>query len=890
MIEDFRRKLESKAGGTGGVFGKVDFHIHYPGVGDYVYTGADAMKQLASELTGGDFKAAVVLQHQEFPSKDALQALQKLCPRTVLLPGAEINVFVDTLTKKVSKDHYFHCIVAADPNSEWSHLLHNAKRTLTYRDGDYPAGFHSSIHDVAKTFTEEGALFIPAHLHQSKQPHNSRSIDDIYEDDAFLSFVETGLFSALEVRDASTAMFFDGTKQTKEGKPIPRAICVQSSDAHRHEHVRDRQRFTWLQMEKPSFAEVKAGLSFRHRVSLTPPALAHSRVQGLHISGSFIVDQWLAFNSGMNCLIGCKGSGKTAILECLRFVLNTDVPGDRKESVPTHIQHILGPSAFVECLVTRADGTEALLIRRADSPNRIKVVEQDGRNLELDAGGRPEFSAAILGWHEIEAVADHATARIRLIDRIEGEREARTAYDAIDRKIEFARDLLPTLQQKLRRLDEQLRTLWSLQKKRQTLKKLEQGDLLDLQTRYEQHLQCEQELQSLQQQVKAGSEQVRQKSDSAFQLRVSTVSENMSVPDVVRQANPDATDCIAVLQEALKGAIAGISIKEATVLDRLKERARKVQEAFATFRHTEYEPKVSALPPDEREILTRQIQIIEETKGLPDIELKCSQLLAEVRQLAGQMHSFCDEICRNRSEIWRIREANISAINRELPQLNLSFEKSANQSRRDSFRESFREDAGEFCGYVDSFGGSESYEKLRSLFAKLRDVDMTEESWTVKDLLWDAKFVEFLRVVDDDDVSISMQVGQAGFVPIQNLSAGQRCTAVFPLLLRNTRGPLVIDQPEDNLDNRHIAEVIAPDLLLKKRNQQFIATSHNANLVVLTDADLILHAESNGKSGEFVQRGFFSCAGNPIKNSVIEVLDGGEQALLARQRKYGIGK
>jgi ABC-type cobalamin/Fe3+-siderophores transport system ATPase subunit len=135
-----------------------------------------------------------------------------------------------------------------------------------------------------------------------------------------------------------------------------------------------------------------------------------------------------------------------------------------------------------------------------------------------------------------------------------------------------------------------------------------------------------------------------------------------------------------------------------------------------------------------------------------------------------------------------------------------------------------------------------------------------------------------------------MQVGQAGFVPIQNLSAGQRCTAVFPLLLRNTRGPLVIDQPEDNLDNRHIAEVIAPDLLNKKKDQQFIATSHNANLVVLTDSDLILHAESDGKSGELVQRGFFSCAGNPIKNSVIEVLDGGEQALLARQRKYGIGK
>jgi DNA repair ATPase RecN len=721
MIEEFRRKLASKAGGSGGVFGKVDFHVHYPGVGDYEYKGADAMTELASELTRGDFKAAVVLQHQEFPSKQALSELQKLCPKTVLLPGAEINVFVDTLTKKVSKDHYFHCIVAADPASEWSHLLHSVKRSLTYREGEYPAGFESSIRDVAKFFTEEGALFIPAHLHQSKQPHNSRSIDDIYDDDSFLSFVERGLFTALEVREASTATFFDGTKQTKEGKAIPKAICVQSSDAHSHEHLRDRNRFTWLQMEKPSFAEIKAALSFRHRVSLIPPALAHSRVQGIHISGSFIPDQWVAFNPGMNCLIGCKGSGKTAILECLRFVLNTEIPGDRKDTVAKHVQHILGPSGFVECLVRRADGTEALLTRRADSPDRIKVVEEDGRTRELDAADRPDFSAAILGWHEIEAVADHATARIRLVDRIEGEHEIRSAYEAIDRQIEAARDFLPTLQQKLRRLDEQLRNLWNLQKKRQTLKKLEQGDLLDLQTRYEQHLQCEQELQSLQQQIKAGSEEVRQKSESAFQLRVSVSAENSSVPDIVRQASADATACISELQDALKGAVAGITAKEASVLDRLKERAKSVQEAFGAFRQDEYEPKVSALPPEEREILTRQIQIIEETKGLPDIELKCSQLLAEVRQLAGQMHSCCDEICRNRSEIWRIREANIEAINNELPQLKLAFQRSANKSRRDSFRESYKEDAKDLCGYVDSFGGSESYEKLRSLFEKLRD-------------------------------------------------------------------------------------------------------------------------------------------------------------------------
>jgi hypothetical protein len=98
----------------------------------------------------------------------------------------------------------------------------------------------------------------------------------------------------------------------------------------------------------------------------------------------------------------------------------------------------------------------------------------------------------------------------------------------------------------------------------------------------------------------------------------------------------------------------------------------------------------------------------------------------------------------------------------------------------------------------------------------------------------------------------------------------------------------VIDQPEDNLDNRYIADVIGPDLLERKRMQQFVVTSHNANLVVLTDADLIVHVDSDGAQSSFPAAGFLSCVTSPVRKSVLDVLDGGEAALAARQRKYGM--
>jgi hypothetical protein len=195
---------------------------------------------------------------------------------------------------------------------------------------------------VGQHFREKGALFIPAHLHQSKTPENSRSVDDLYNDDAFLSFIKDKAFDALEVRQKQTAVFFDGQHLTDEGQQIPRATCVSSSDAHHHDHLAQRQRFSWVRVEQPTFAELKAALSLPHRVTLDSPAADYPRVIGLHVVGSFVKECWLNLNDGLNALIGSKGSGKTALLECLRFVLNTPIPRERSESVAKHMEQILG--------------------------------------------------------------------------------------------------------------------------------------------------------------------------------------------------------------------------------------------------------------------------------------------------------------------------------------------------------------------------------------------------------------------------------------------------------------------------------------------------------------------------------------------------------------------
>lgn len=891
-INEFKSDLNKRGLSVGARWLKADFHVHLPGSSDYEYKGEDAYELLGKALESARLSFAVVLKHESYTTKSELARLQAHCPSVTLIPGAEINIIVDALFKKIGKDYFCHCIAATDPDDrdEYGYALRTAIDTYHYREreGEYPAGFRSSILDVGKHFRQKGDLFIAAHLHQWKAAENSRSVDDLYEDDAFLGFIKDGAFDALEVRKRPTAAFFAGGLSTQEDLPIPRATCVSSSDAHHHEHVLHRDRSTWVRVEHPTFAELKAALALPHRVSLTAPEAGYPMIVGLHVVGAFIPDTWVRLNEGLNALIGSKGSGKTALLECLRFVLNTPVPKERQEAVNKHITHILGSGGYVECLVKDASGNERLITRRADSRDRIVVTDHLGESAIISAAGGSIFPISILGWHEIESVADHASARIGILDRAGDPEQIQRAYDSITAEITRARDQLPLLQRQVRRIGISLKELWELQKKRSTLERLDEGALLHLQNQYEWFLQTEQRLGAIKGSATIRHDQLADVIPGHLESAIQAAPADTPIEDVdtalrvladsetaVRESEVAAT---ADMMRALKG-LSGSADQAEQALAR----------SFNEFRDSTYTPRVNGLPPEDREILARQIQVLEETKRLPTVEATCQEQLRELRAMAADLYAACDAVCKLREKIIGIRNALVTTLNSELTGVQLQFKRSANHDALSRFQGSHGSESGAVIGYVDSFSGRDGYEKLRDLFEKLQTLDITQTSWKIEHAIIDARLIDLLDVIDDDDVDLLLAVGSRGFVPIQNLSAGQRCVAVFPLLLRNTRGPLVIDQPEDNLDNRYIADIIGPELLRKKRGQQYLVTSHNANLVVLTDADLIVHIDSDGTLAAFPAAGFLACPGSSVKASVLDVLDGGEAALLARQMKYGIG-
>ena len=111
---------------------------------------------------------------------------------------------------------------------------------------------------------------------------------------------------------------------------------------------------------------------------------------------------------------------------------------------------------------------------------------------------------------------------------------------------------------------------------------------------------------------------------------------------------------------------------------------------------------------------------------------------------------------------------------------------------------------------------------------------------------------------------------------------------VFYLVLDKEDIPLIIDQPEDNLDNNSVAKVLVPYIKEAKSNRQIIMVTHNPNLAVVSDSEQVIKVsidKENGNVFSFVSGGIETPF---INKEIVEVLEGTIPAFTSRKDKYQI--
>jgi ABC-type lipoprotein export system ATPase subunit len=145
---------------------------------------------------------------------------------------------------------------------------------------------------------------------------------------------------------------------------------------------------------------------------------------------------------------------------------------------------------------------------------------------------------------------------------------------------------------------------------------------------------------------------------------------------------------------------------------------------------------------------------------------------------------------------------------------------------------------------------------------------------------------------DRPAIKVTKMVSRAGGRPIpifkdfSKLSLGQQQSILLTILLfSQSTAPLIIDQPEDNLDSEFVYTTLVRSLRAIKEKRQVIVVTHNANIAVLGDAELIIPLRGQSENSVVRDRG--SIDTKTTRDVSCTILEGGAKAFKRRQKLYG---
>lgn len=150
----------------------------------------------------------------------------------------------------------------------------------------------------------------------------------------------------------------------------------------------------------------------------------------------------------------------------------------------------------------------------------------------------------------------------------------------------------------------------------------------------------------------------------------------------------------------------------------------------------------------------------------------------------------------------------------------------------------------------------------------------------------DEQWARLETLIPDDNIDVKYKPnGSSLFKSIVSASAGQKTTAVLTFILSQGKLPLLLDQPEDDLDNRLVCDLIVEKIKKIKNHRQIIVITHNANIPVIGDAEYIVSMDSSSRYLKVHSKGMLE--NREVKTEICEIMEGGEDAFKLRAERYG---
>lgn len=863
---------------------KVDFHLHTKADKQFIYKGTDKsfLNDFLAKLKEHHYNIGAITNHNKFNKVEFVNLREKARIEGIfLLPGVELSI------------------------NDGSNGIH----TLIFFSNEWLESEQDYINQFLNVAFEGKT---PSHYEQEYGRSSLSLFDTIkkldgYNRDYFLVFAhveqDSGLWKELDggrLGELSKNEQFrkrtlgfqkvrthDLTNRTCRVK-VQSWFCgwypaeVEGSDCKSIEDIGNKNCETWLKIGDFTFEAVKYALiDHQNRVrSSKPEPYKHSHIKSIFFEGGTLNGKTINFSPELNTLIGIRGSGKSSILEALRYVLNIPFGEQTTDRMykTNLVAHTLGSGGKVVINAQDQYGSEFLIKRILNEFPEVYVndILQPGVSIRETIIRSPIY----FGQKDLSSSGEGFEKD--LVEKLVGE----SLHD-IRRQIEEKKQIVSNTISRLKKL-------------------------VDIDEQFEEYKQKKLDAEFNLKKFKEHGIEEKFKKQTDFSADERRIKQILSDISVYRD---DLESFISQHEDTIKNHLSYSSSqnqsffkdfldeysKLVAILERHKKDKAIVDEIFMILndKYTDFSQTKNAFTNEFAET-RRKIEAELKQKGAVSLNLEeyptlkskidtALKMLDALEKQISQAANIKNELTQALIELNNLWQQEFQTINNKLYNIN-------NKQSALTIEAEFKGDKSGFLNFMKNiFRGSGIRENKLSIFINeysdfgsiYMDLENAKNKAGSSQEAFEKYFFENLQVL------LTYQV-QNKFIlkykekELQHHSLGQRASALILFILNQQENDVIIvDQPEDDLDNQTIYEDVIKLIRELKPSTQFIFATHNANFPVLGDAEQI-HSCRYSDDKIIIHTG--SIDSPFLQKEIVDIMEGGEDAFNKRKEIYGIWK
>ena len=747
----------------------------------------------------------------------------------------------------------------------------------------------------------DNIFIIPAHFASEKGLAKART-------NAIKQYQDFLRFDAIEVRNDHD---IDEYNNKLSNKAINEAVLITGSDNPSNNDEAEHsvegfgKKFTWMKMSAISFEGIRqVFIDPEHRcinwlqaqkigVDFDPNEVGYNYISGIKVNGikHLSANMSMRFSPYLNCIVGGRGTGKSTIVDAINYGLDTSLELSKCELLNKTFEKNGKIDTYFEfgsnksyCIETTKDG-KALVHTCYDDNGKVE--------------NPPEFKIDFYGQKEIFALIEDDnnvidTGISPLVKMIDSKINTKLygVFDEIETALLEMTRLADDYKNNRRKIRELPTIKAEIAKSEALMQKFKASGLEMARKQYDEIAvrvnDCKKEVMahSFYFDKLANDLQIKIEDTENMIARIQEKGDDSAV-EFMRRIKQSYVNFLALVvqQQELASTIA-TEFESSNICDELQKKKEVYNNALEQVQNTGSE--------NIQEIQDRLQECKQREKDLLEIQGQQNMLEEEIKNKIG-----C--FVESRLKLTEQRRQIIDGLEFENIKINILPLAHKKRWRQVLQREIGKEGTfdNDFQKFVDAIlldDDLTQYKKYLYFLLTTEDGDISEITSENYDSrfykLWEAKskndtLSSLVKVIPEDYISIKI-IEESGEIDINEGSPGQKSAAVLAFILSSGENPLIIDQPEDDLDNSLIYSLVVKSIRKMKNRRQIIIVTHNPNIPVLGDAEgiIILERNSDGKVAFRNSKKAGCIEEKLIRDGICDIMEGGEGAFKKREQKY----